>query len=101
MTKVLVGSIAGQMNEGTISNVHVLGDIFVPTSVTPTTKLYVGGLVGEGNGNISQSSTNGSLSVDTQYYDVKSNESAMGGLIGKTTGIDIYESINNMTMLSF
>lgn len=101
MTKVLVGSIAGQMNEGSISNVHILGDIFVPQSTLPTTKLYVGGLVAEGNGSISQSSTNGNLTVDTQIYDVKSNQSAVAGLIGKTTGIEIFESINNMSILSF
>ena len=101
MTKVLVGAIAGQMNEGSIENVHILGDLYVPQSSTPTTKLIVGGLVAEGNGQISHSSTNGNITVDTQIFDIKSNESAVGGLIGKTSGIEINESINNLAILSF
>ena len=100
-TKVLVGSIAGQMNEGSIENVHVLGDLYVPSISTPTTKLYVGGLVAEGSGKIHHSSTNGNLTVDTQVYHSKSNESAVGGLIGITSGIDMFESINNLAILSF
>ncbi len=93
-TKVVVGAIAGQMSSGTIENVHVQGDINVTSATSPMTKLYVGGLVGEGSGSLNTVSTNGSITQGLQSYAVKSTESATGGLVGKSNGLTINSAIN-------
>lgn len=96
--KILVGSIAGQMNLGSIDNVHVHGSILVTQSQTAMTKLYVGGLVGEGSGSIDHASTNGTLTQALQTYDVKSSGSATGGFVGNSTGISIDYGYNALSI---
>ncbi|MBN2300661.1 MAG: hypothetical protein JXC31_05690, partial [Acholeplasmataceae bacterium] len=93
-TKVVVGLIAGQMSSGTIENVHVQGSINVSSTILPMTKLYVGGLVGEASGTLDTVSTNGSITQGLQSYELKSNESATGGIIGRSNGIIINKAMN-------
>ncbi|MDI6452473.1 hypothetical protein [Peloplasma aerotolerans] len=92
--KILVGSIAGQMNSGMIHNVHVHGNIHVVQSPSDMTKLYVGGLVGEGSGLIDYASTNGTLVHDLQSYHAKSSGSATGGFVGRSNGLTVEYGYN-------
>ncbi|MFH2117880.1 MAG: hypothetical protein ABII85_07500 [Bacillota bacterium] len=98
-TKVVVGAIAGQMSNGHIENVHVQGDIIVTSTTDPMTKLYVGGLVGEGSGFMNTVSTNGNITQELQDYALKSNESSTGGLIGKSNDIMINSALSNNQMI--
>lgn len=94
-TKVVVGAIAGQMSNGHIENVHIQGDITVTSSENPMTRLFVGGLIGEGSGTLEKVSTNGIITQEIQEYAVKSNYSATGGLIGKSNNVTIDYAQNN------
>lgn len=98
-TKVLVGSIAGLMSNGHIENVHVHGDITVTQTSAAMTKLYVGGIVGEGSGAIYRVSTNGNLTQGLQYQATKNNYSSTGGIIGLSNGITLDLAINNHVII--
>lgn len=87
-TKILIGSLAGQCNSGTIENVHMDAQILIHQS-TETTKLYVGGVVGEGNVSIERVSTNGAIVFETQVYHSNNNESSTGGIVGYVTNAEM------------
>ena len=97
-SKLLVGFIAGQMNAGSISNVHIEGSISVSNATSPMTKLYVGGLAGEASGTIFKASTNGTLAHALQTYNIKSSGSATGGFVGYSHGIDLSYGYNALDL---
>lgn len=93
-----LGFVAGHLNNGTISNVHALGNISLPNNLE-LGKMYVGGLVGYGQGTISQSSAAGTINGGIHPYDPddeKSNQSAIGGLMGYSLRTTMTESISAM-----
>ncbi|MCR3905617.1 MAG: hypothetical protein NUK62_01120 [Tenericutes bacterium] len=96
--KILVGSIAGQMNSGLIENVHVHANISITQSQTDMTKLYVGGLVGEGSGLIDHASTNGTLVHALQSYHAKSSGSTTGGFVGLSHGLTVEYGYNALAI---
>ncbi|MFH2117894.1 MAG: hypothetical protein ABII85_07570 [Bacillota bacterium] len=102
-SEILVGTITGQINHGTINNVHAYSVIIVSNSSEEISKLSVGGLVGEGSGDIFHSSTNGSITGGVHTYGLKSNHSALGGIIGTADDLSMSYSLNamNITGLSF
>ncbi|AUD64708.1 hypothetical protein BK011_03080 [Tenericutes bacterium MZ-XQ] len=93
-TKVLVGAVAGQMNHGTIENVHVDVNAHVVESTENLGQIIIGGFVGEGGGVISQSTTSGNLTSDLQVYNVKSAGSAVAGMVAKANDLSIIESMS-------
>ncbi|MGD9605255.1 MAG: hypothetical protein AB7V00_03735 [Bacilli bacterium] len=97
-----IGFATGYLNNGTISNVHVLGSISVPNT-EQIGKIYLGGLVGYGQGSIINSSTSGTIDGGIHPYHENSSQSAIGGLIGYSVKTSISQSINaiNITGLSF
>ncbi len=97
-----MGLLAGYLSNGSISNVHVLGSISLPNT-KQIGKMYVGGLVGYGQGSISDSSTSGTIDGGIHPYLENSNQSAIGGIIGFSLRISLSSSIGsmNITGLSF
>ncbi len=93
-TKVLVGAIAGQMNHGTVENVHVDIEANVVESTENLGQILIGGLVGEGGGLIINSTTSGSLASDLQEFNVKSEGSAVAGMVAKANDLSIVESMS-------
>ncbi|MBN2300727.1 MAG: hypothetical protein JXC31_06020, partial [Acholeplasmataceae bacterium] len=98
-TKVLIGTIAGQSNSGYISNVHVDATIDILNSGAATTKLYVGGLVGEGNVNLNRVSTHGNINHAIQTYALSNNESSTGGIIGRATMVTMNQIHASMDII--
>ncbi|OHE27072.1 MAG: hypothetical protein A2Y43_00620 [Tenericutes bacterium GWA2_38_26] len=97
-TKVLVGSIAGLMNGGTILNTHVDLNTLITKSLVPITKLYVGGLVGEGSGTIHNSTTRGTMNHEIQTYQALADQSATGGIIAHAQSIHLSEIISDLSI---
>ncbi|MDI6452462.1 hypothetical protein [Peloplasma aerotolerans] len=98
-TKILIGTIAGQMNNGRIENVHILGDIDIISIQTSTTRIYAGGVIGEGSGTIKNVSTKGTITHGVQIYASKNNESSTAGIIAKSNGITIENLINSFDVM--
>ncbi|MCR3905605.1 MAG: hypothetical protein NUK62_01060 [Tenericutes bacterium] len=98
-TKILIGTIAGQMNNGLIENVHVFSNIQIPGINTATAKVHAAGLVGEGSGTIKNVSTNGTLTQGIQVYALKNNESSTSGVISKSNGITLENVINHIDVI--
>ncbi|MGD9887145.1 MAG: hypothetical protein AB7T03_04195, partial [Bacilli bacterium] len=97
-----IGLVTGYLSNGTIHNVHVFGNISLPDN-KQVGKMYVGGLVGYGQGTITGSSASGTLNGGIHPYTDNSNQSALGGLIGYSVKISLSQSINamNITGLSY
>ena len=98
-TEIFIGVIAGQMNHGLINNVHVFCDIDITDSIEIVSRLSIGGLIGEGSGEITNASTNGSINGGSHAYDTKSNDASVGGMIGISDDISISNSINAMDLV--
>ncbi len=98
-TEIFIGVIAGQVNYGLINNVHVFCDIDLLDSVEIISRLSIGGLIGEGNGQITNTSTNGSINGGSHAYGTKSNDAAIGGMIGRSESVSISNSINAMDLI--
>ncbi len=88
-TKILVGAIAGQMNQGLIDDVHLNLHVNIRSSITPISKLLVGGLVGEGTGNLTNISAVGAIHQNIQSFRLDSNHSATAGILGYSEGISL------------
>lgn len=102
-SKILVGAIAAQMSNATISNVHVQGNIIVTPSSAPMTRLYVGGLVAEGSGGLHKVSTHGQIQQSVQVYGSNAADSVTAGMVAYTQGLKIEKAYQAMdiTGLSF
>ncbi len=97
-TEILIGTVAGQMNHGLIDNVHVNGSIIVSDAQDPISQLSIGGLVGEGSGWITNSTSNGSLNGGLHAYETKSNHASVGGIIGTSDMLSMSCVINAMNL---
>ena len=97
-TKVLSGSIAGLMNEGTIDNVHVNMTSTIAQSSVSSTKLFIGGLVGEGSGTITNSTTTGTITQAVQTYKIDGNHSATAGIIAHSNSINLSQIVSDLTI---
>ena len=97
-SKIVVGMLAGQMNNGRIENVHVHGTIDLHASTSAAGRILVGGLVAEGSGQLIRVSTNGTISHDAWLHDVRSDGSATGGLVGLSHGVMFDHAINGMAI---
>jgi len=97
-TKVLAGSVAGLMNDGTLENVHVKMNINISQSIFPVTQLLIGGLVGEGSGTIQNSTTTGTIIQNIQTYKTESNASSTAGIIALAESIQMSQIISEISM---
>lgn len=95
-SQVLIGSIASQMNHGTIKHVHVDQDITMTNQVRLSSQLFIGGLVGKGSGIIEYSTTHGLMESGSYLYDQAADGSAAGGIIGYSDSIIVNNSINDL-----
>jgi len=95
---ILIGGIAGQMNRGVIDNVHMDVSIHVTSSDTPSTRLYVGGMVGEGSGTIKHATTTGDIIYDLQQYQTSGDFSATSAIIGHGKSIELKELYSDMSL---
>ncbi|HHX78977.1 MAG TPA: hypothetical protein GX695_04420, partial [Acholeplasmataceae bacterium] len=98
-SKTTIGFISGIVNGAVIENVHVYGDILVIDSQIGY--VNIGGLIGEGQGLISNSSFNGSIDGGRHTYNVRADLSNIGGLIGYSDNIKIKNSINKADIIGY
>ena len=96
---ILVGGLTGQLNRAKIHNVHVDVNVIVRQSMVPSTKLYVGGLVGEGSGQIQHASTTGEINFESQLYKASGNTSAVSGIIAHGKGIELSQLVSNIKII--
>ncbi len=95
-TKILIGSIAGQMNHAIIENVHVDVNVDVLESSSSLGQLLIGGIAGEGSATLVDVSTTGSLNPELQNYNIRSNQSAVAGIIAKSSNVSLSKVISSI-----
>ncbi|MDZ4196761.1 MAG: hypothetical protein U1C51_05860, partial [Candidatus Izemoplasmatales bacterium] len=100
---IAVGSIVTRLNGGTINNVNVFSTISIDPGLVK--RVYVGGLVGFGNGTITLSTSNGSINGGIHPYVSDHANSAIGGFVGysgnlvsATLGMNINNSVNRTSI---
>jgi hypothetical protein len=100
---VAAGVIAARLQAGTINNVLLHASLVIPDTTLP--RVYLGGLIGFGNGTIIAGQTHGTLDAGTHEFAALSVDSAFGGIAGfagvpnvTTLNLIVQTSINYMTI---
>jgi hypothetical protein len=77
---VSAGVVASRLSGGTVNNVDV--DVISTVPSGTMNRLFLGGMIGHGNGTITLSSSQGNIYGGTQVFHTKSKDTAFGGLAG-------------------
>jgi len=95
-SEILIGTLAGQMNHGSIDNVHILSDVILDQSIDSISQVSLGGFVGKGSGSITHSTSNGLLDGGIQPYGALANDASIGGIVGTSDMLSLSQIINLM-----
>ena len=90
---ISIGLVAGQMNNGTVENVHTKGDITITDSTFSIGRILLGGLVGTGDGTFTRVSSIGNINAGIHLLSIDSNNATVGGIIGEADFITMQEII--------
>jgi len=90
-----VGVVAGELNLGTVIDVHIEGSIELIASTETIGQLSLGMVAGKGSGVVERVSTKGFVQTNTQNYQAQLDGSSIGGVIGKTNDLTMTEIIDH------
>ena len=90
-----VGVIAGEVNLGTILDVHIQGDVHLKQASQPIGHLSIGMFAGKSSGSFHQVSTKGNIDIETQIYQSLLDGSSIGGMVGFSDELTLTEAIDH------